>query len=117
MKTQMGSLQPMESRQLPTVCLLTWDEMNGLRKHPACDPCVDQELDTFCSIIRCRRKRGRWRVQRKRPTLLKALPRQSVVLGEGGVTPVDNNLRQQVQHSKETPTESRCPGAMGKVFI
>lgn len=81
--------------------------MNSLRKHPIGDPCVDQDLHTSGSIIRCRRMRCRRRVRRKRPTSLKA-----VLLRNGEVTPTDRNLGQQVQRTKETPTESRCPEAM-----
>lgn len=96
--------QPMESGQLRTVCRLTRDKMNSLRKPPAGDPCVDQ--DTSGAVIGCRRKRGRRRVQRKR---LKA-----AVLGNGEVTPTDRtgNPGRQMQRSKEIPTESRCPEAM-----
>lgn len=101
-KTQMGSSQPMESGQLRTVCRLTRDKMNSLRKPPAGDPCVDQ--DTSGAVIGCRRKRGRRRVRRKR---LKA-----AVLGNGEVTPTDRNPGRQMQRSKEIPTESRCPEAM-----
>lgn len=72
----MGSLQSIESGQLCTVCLLN--------------------RDTSFFIIRPRRKRGGWRVQHKRPSLLK-LSIQSVVLDGGEVTPVNSNLRQQVQ--------------------
>uniref|UniRef100_K1PZP4 Uncharacterized protein n=1 Tax=Magallana gigas TaxID=29159 RepID=K1PZP4_MAGGI len=64
-------------------------------------------MDTYGAINECRRKRGRRRVRRKRPTLLKA-----VVLGDGEVAPVDSNPGQQVQRSKEISTESRCPEVM-----
>uniref|UniRef100_A0A8W8JLU6 Uncharacterized protein n=1 Tax=Magallana gigas TaxID=29159 RepID=A0A8W8JLU6_MAGGI len=60
-------------------------------------------MDTSGAIIGCRRKRGRRRVRRKR---LKA-----AVLGDGEVIPTDRNPGQQVQRSKETPSESRCPEA------
>lgn len=103
-KTQNGSLQPMESGELRTVCLMTRDEMNNLRKHTADNPCADQELDTPCSVIRFKRKLGRRRVRRKRPTLLKALSRQPVILENGEVTLVDSVLMHHVQRSKGIPT-------------
>lgn len=37
---------------------------------------------------------------------------ESVILEDGEVTPVDSNLGQHVQRSKETPVQSRCPEAM-----
>lgn len=83
--------------------------VHGVLAASHCDPCVDEALDTPCSIIRCRKKRGRRRVRCKRPTSLKALSWQPVVLGDGKVVPVDSNPGQQVQRSKEIPTESRCP--------
>lgn len=62
------------------------------------------------------RKRGRHRMRRRRPNLLKSFSRDPDV-PEEEVTPVDSNYRLQVLRSKETPSESRCPEAKGKYDI
>lgn len=93
------------SGQLRTVCLLTQDEEASLRKHPAGEG--DSGKGSPCPSIRRMRKRGRRRVRRRRPNLLRSFYRDPDVHKE--VTPVDSNCRLQVLRSKETP---RNPGAL-----
>lgn len=100
----MDILQIIESGQLHTICLLTRDEMNSLRKHTAIVKCVDQELTPLLTH-RFMKKHGRRRVRCKRPTSMKSLSRQSVVLGNRKKdTRVGSNLGEQMESCKETPT-------------
>lgn len=93
------------------MCLLTLEDEASFRKHPAGDG--DSGKDTSCPSIRRMRKRGRRRVRRRRPNLLKSFSRDPDVPKEE-VTPVDSNFRLKVLCSKDTPSESRCPEAKGK---
>lgn len=82
--------------------LLTQDDEASLRKHPAGDR--DSGKDTSCTSLRRMRKRGRRRVRRRRPNLLKLFS-------------IDPDVPVEVLRSKKIPLESRCPEAKGKNYL